>query len=115
MRKEKTEDRTIVPLSDEQLESVTGGTTRLYRTAVALMNGEYGSGEECRQAVTDMGLDYWSVQHMANALAQGYGQVAQDVIDLKYGNGSARFKALVNAGYDPRMVQQIVNGMLLDD
>lgn len=115
MRKEKTEDRTIVPLSDEQLESVTGGTTRLYRTAVALMNGEYGSGEECRRAVTDMGLDYWNVQHMANALSSGYGEAAQDVIDGKYGKDAARFKALSNAGYDPIMVQKIVNGMVLND
>ena len=115
MRKGKTEDRTIVPLSDDQLESVTGGTTRLYRAAVALMNGEYGSGEECRQAVTDMGLDYWSVQHMANALSSGYGEAAQDVIDGKYGKDAARFKALSNAGYDPIMVQKIVNGMVLND
>ena len=37
------------------------------------------------------------------------------VIDGKYGKDAARFKALSGAGYDPRMVQQIVNGMLLDD
>ena len=86
-----------------------------YTRRSLFLTGKAGTGEACRQSVTDLGLDYWSVQHMANALAQGYGQVAQDVIDLKYGNGSARFKALVNAGYDPRMVQQIVNGMLLDD
>ncbi|MER2151235.1 MAG: hypothetical protein ABS900_06450 [Candidatus Limivicinus sp.] len=102
-------------LADDELEAVSGGATKAYLAAVDVMNGVYGTGEACRQSVTDLGLDYWSVQHMANALAQGYGQVAQDVIDLKYGNGSARFKALVNAGYDPRMVQQIVNGMLLDD
>ena len=52
---------------------------------------------------------------MANALAQGYGQVAQDVIDSKYGKDAARFKALSMAGYDPILVQQIINGMLLDD
>ncbi|MER2235271.1 MAG: hypothetical protein ABS901_02905 [Candidatus Limivicinus sp.] len=102
-------------LADDELEAVSGGATKAYLAAVDVMNGVYGTGEACRQSVTDLGLDYWSVQHMANALSQGYGQVAQDVIDLKYGNGSARFKALVNAGYDPRMVQQIVNGMLLDD
>ena len=52
---------------------------------------------------------------MANALSQGYGQVAQDVIDGKYGKDAARFKALTMDGFDPRMVQQIINGMLLDD
>ena len=109
----KKED--IQKLSDEQLEYVVGGSTKAYLAAVSLMNGDYGSGAECRQAVTDLGLDYWSVQHMANALSQGYGQVAQDVIDGKYGKNAARFKALSMAGYDPILVQQIVNGIVLDD
>ena len=102
-------------LSDEELEKVAGGATRGYLAAVDLMNGVYGEGEACRKSLTDAGLDYWNVRHMANALSQGYGQVAQDVIDGKYGNGAARFKALASAGYDARLVQQIINGMLLDD
>ncbi len=111
MRKEEE----IQLLPDDQLENVVGGSTKAYRAAVSLMNGEYGSGADCRQAVSDLGLDYWRVQHMANALSQGYGQVAQDVIDGKYGKDAARFKALAKAGCDPILVQQIVNGMLLDD
>ena len=102
-------------LSDDELEMVVGGSTKAYNAAVALMNGDYGSGADCRKAVSDLGLDYWSVQHMANALSQGYGQVAQNVIDGGYGKDAARFKALAKAGYDPILVQQIVNGMLLDD
>ena len=42
-------------------------------------------------------------------------QLPVNVIDDKYGNDAARFKALARAGYDARLVQQIVNGMLLDD
>ncbi len=102
-------------LSDDEQEMVSGGLTKTYLAAVDLMNGKYGTGEACRKSVTDEGLDYWSVQHMANALSQGYGQVAQDVIDGKYGKDAARFKALTMDGFDPRMVQQIINGMLLDD
>ena len=105
----------MLPLSDDELELVSGGATKAYLAAVDLMNGKYGTGEACRQSLTDAGFDYWNIQHMANALAQGYGQVAQDVIDDKYGNDAARFKALARAGYDARLVQQIVNGMLLDD
>ena len=70
-------------LSDDELELVSGGSTKAYLAAVDLMNGKYGTGEACRKSLTDEGLDYWSVQHMANALSQGYGQVAQDVIDGK--------------------------------
>ena len=105
----------IRQLTDEELESVSGGATRAYFAAVDLMNGKYGTGEACRKKLEDEGLDYWTVQHIANALAQGYGQVAQDVIDNKYGKDAARFKALANAGYNPILVQQIVNGMLRDD
>ena len=102
-------------LNEEELGRISGGATRAYLAAVDVMNGKYGSDEECKKAMEELGLDYWSVLHMANALAQGYGQVAQDVIDLKYGKDAARFKALAKAGYDPVLVQQIVNGMLRND
>lgn len=111
----KPDQNNIRLLSDDELELVAGGSTKAYLAAVDLMNGLYGTGMECRQKVEEAGFDYWSIQHMANALSQGYGQVALDVIDNKYGNDAARFRALSRAGYDPRLVQQIVNGMLLDD
>ena len=110
-----SDQNTIRPLSDEELASVSGGTTKDYRAAVDLMNGVYGSGADAQKAIGDLGLDYGSVQHMANALSQGYGRVAQDVIDGRYGKDAARFKALTKAGYDPILVQRIVNGMVLDD
>ena len=87
------------------------GTT-VYAAAVALVNGEYGTEEESRKLLEESELDYWEVRHMANALEQGYGAVAQDVIDGKYGNNSLRFRKLAMEGYDPRLIQQIINGML---
>lgn len=108
-----SEKHNIRRLSPEDLESVSGGTTKVYRAAVDLMNGAYGSDAE--KAITGQGLDYWEIRHMANALSQGYGQAAQDVIDGKYGKDAARFKALSNAGFDPILVQSIVNGMVRDD
>ena len=56
-------------LSDDELEMVSGGSTRAYLAAVDLMNGKYGTGEACRQKLADEGLDYWMIQHMANALS----------------------------------------------
>ena len=85
----------------------------VYEAALALLDGEYGDMEESKEVLEEMGLDYWLVRHMANALSQGYDKVAQDVIDGKYGNQSSRFRALILAGYDARLVQQIVNGMVL--
>ena len=84
----------------------------VYDAALLMLEGKFGTDEESRVVLADLGLDYWAVRHMANALAQGYGQVAQDVIDGKYGNNSARFRNLAQNGYDSRLVQQIVNGML---
>ena len=87
------------------------GTT-VYAAAVALVNGEYGTEEESRKLLEESELDYWEVRHIANALEQGYDLVAQDVIDGKYGNNALRFRKLALEGYDPRLVQKIVNGML---
>lgn len=36
-------------------------------------------------------------------------KVAKDVYAGKYGNGSKRVALLTNAGYDPSLVQQMVN------
>ena len=38
--------------------------------------------------------------------------VARDVIDGRYGNGEERIRRLRAAGYDPNMVQSIVNQIL---
>ena len=38
---------------------------------------------------------------------------ALDVMNGKYGNDQARINALTAAGYDARLVQDIVNGMLM--
>ena len=40
---------------------------------------------------------------------------ALDVMAGKYGNDVARINALTAAGYDAKLVQDIVNGMLLKD
>ena len=39
-------------------------------------------------------------------------QVAYDVIDGKYGNGQDRIKRLRAAGFDPNVIQPIVNHIL---
>ena len=64
--------------------------------------------------LTEAGYDYWAVQHLVNGLAKGYDQVARDVIAGKYGNNQARMSALAAQGYDAKLVQDIVNGMLMN-
>ena len=97
---------------EEKVQDVVPSGTSVYEAAMALINGEYGDEEDSRTLLEASDLDYWDVRHMANALQQGYDQVARDVIDNKYGNQAERFRALELSGYDPRLVQSIVNGML---
>ncbi len=52
------------------------------------------------------------MQRLVNGLVKGYDKVAKDVINGKYGNGTARVSALKAAGFDAQLVQDIVNGML---
>ena len=103
--------RSVFLTEDESPEPPEEELT-VYTAALRLLDGELGTDEECRVRLEAAGLDYWSVRHMANALQSGYDQVAQDVIDGLYGNQAARFRALEQSGYDARLVQQIVNGML---
>ena len=49
-----SDQNTIRPLSDEELASVSGGTTKDYRAAVDLMNGVYGSGADAQKAIGDL-------------------------------------------------------------
>ena len=102
-----------VKLTEEELDSVSGGVTRNYLAALDVMNGKYGNGEERKMRLAAAGYDYWAVQHLVNGLAKGYDKVARDVIAGKYGNDVARVRALQAAGYDAALVQDIVNGMLL--
>ena len=100
-------------MNDEELGSVSGGMTANYRTAMDVMAGKYGNGEEQRQRLMAAGYDYYAVQHLVNGLAKGYDQVARDVIAGRYGNNEYRVNALRAAGYDAALVQDLVNAMLL--
>ena len=42
-----------------------------------------------------------------------YEKVAYDVIQGKYGNGHDRVIALKKAGYDPEVIQKLVNKIML--
>ena len=105
-------NKNLENVADEVLESVSGGASADYLAAVDVMQGKYGAGEERKRRLTAAGYNYWSVQHLVNALAYGYGPVAEAVIEGKYGNNLDRVNALRAAGYDPALVQDLVNAML---
>ena len=51
---------------------------------------------------------------VAGGVTKNY-RAALDVMAGKYGNGEERKARLAAAGYDAKLVQDIVNGMLLKD
>ena len=99
-------------LSEEQLDAVSGGVTANLACAYDVMAGKYGDGEERRRKLAAAGYNYDDVQSLVNALAKGYGPVANDVMNGKYGNDAARRNNLIRAGYDPDQVQNLVNNMI---
>ena len=67
--------------------------------------GEYGNGEDRKRMLGDM---YEPVQNRINQLYE----IAEEVIDGKWGNGWNREVALNGAGYPYKIVQKIVNDLL---
>lgn len=68
------------------------------------LNGEFGNGEERREK---LGERYDEVQNRINELYQ----IADEVIEGKWGNGWNREQALNGAGYPYDIVQGIVNSI----
>ena len=107
-----SEEKKIENLSDETLESVSGGVTAELKAAYACIQGTYGNGQERVLNLMKAGYDPNLVQGMVNSIMAGYDKVALDVINGKYGNGTDRIKALRKAGYDPNAVQTLVNHII---
>ena len=62
-----------------------------------------------------------NAEHLADETLEGVAGgatrnylAAVDVMNGKYGNGQARIDALSARGFDARMVQDIVNGMVMN-
>lgn len=108
------EKKNMSAVSDDEMGSVAGGSTREFRAAWDVINGCYGAGEDCRRRLAQNGLDPNAVMYLADGLAKGYGSVAQDIIANKYGTGQDRKNRLWAAGYDANLAQAIVNGMLMN-
>lgn len=83
--------------------------------ARAVINGEYGNGEDRRRILGDR---YDEVQARVNAILSGaeppktVDELAREVIDGRWGNGAERKQRLRDAGYDALAVQRRVNELL---
>lgn len=108
------EERKPVRISDEEIENITGGTTREYRAAWDVINGCYGGGSQCYNNLWAAGLNADTVMYLANGISSGYLAVANDILNNKYGVGQERMNNLAAAGFDPNLAQALVNGMLMN-
>lgn len=80
----------------------------------------WGRGEERKRLLTQAGYDYKAVQERVNEIYPDWvasqvsnkksnDEIALEVYRGEWGNGTHRRQALIDAGYDPDVIQQIVN------
>lgn len=97
-------------------------TKTVAEVAQEVVAGKWGNGDARKTALTNAGYDYDAVQAAVNKLVSGtsttktttksVSEVAQEVINGKWGNGDERKTALEKAGYNYSEVQAKVNELL---
>lgn len=88
--------------------------------ALEVIAGKWGNGSTRKKNLTNAGYVYKEVQSLVNNLLKNgcieptetNEDIALEVISGKWGNGSARKRALEKAGYDYKIIQSLVNNML---
>ena len=88
--------------------------------AKEVINGKWGNGSDRTNRLTAAGYDAKAVQNEVNRILKGetsapsksINEVAKEVINGKWGNGSDRTNRLTAAGYDAKAVQNEVNRIL---
>ena len=90
--------------------------------AQEVLQGKWGNGQERKNRLTQAGYDYNTVQAEVNKLVgktstptpakKSNEEIAKEVIQGKWGNGTARKQKLTAAGYNYSEIQAIVNKLL---
>jgi hypothetical protein len=114
-------------------EPVKSTTPTLQSVAKEVIAGEWGNGTKRTNSLTKAGYNAANVQKAVNAILakkavpdiplylnnntstvikKTVGEIAKEVIDGKWGNGTERKTRLTNAGYDYNAVQKAVNKLL---
>lgn len=97
-------------------------TKTITQIAKEVLNGKWGNGSARKANLTAAGYDYNEVQKEVNRLCnpsktttttkKTNEEVAKEVIQGKWGNGTDRKNRLAAAGYDYNTIQKIVNKLL---
>lgn len=89
--------------------------------AKEVIDGKWGNGADRKNRLTAAGYNYAEIQAKVNEIVTGkkpapkkktVDELAREVLAGKWGNGSARKKALTDAGYDYAAVQKRVNELM---
>lgn len=116
----------IVEEVNKELGTTTTTTNKelvsVEQIARDVIKGKYGNGQERKNALEAIGLDYEIVQARVNALlgaetakpapTKSTDQLAKEVILGLWGNGQERKNALIASGYDYELIQKRVNELL---
>ena len=105
---------------DKEPETAKKSIEEIAKEVIA---GKWGNGSERKQKLAAAGYDADAVQEKVNALLgapaeeakpaqKSVTEIAKEVIDGKWGNGSDRKEKLKAAGYDPDAVQVKVNELM---
>ena len=96
-------------------------TKTVQELAQEVLQGKWGNGADRKKRLTAAGYSYAEVQAEVNRLVKGTPstpvkksneEIAREVIQGKWGNGTARRNRLKAAGYNYAVVQEIVNKLL---
>ena len=99
----------------------TSNKKTVEQIAREVLQGKWGNGSERNKRLTDAGYNYSEVQSLVNKMVsnpsspktlKSISDVAREVLQGKWGNGSDRKKRLTDAGYNYSEVQSLVNKML---
>ena len=112
VKKEKKEEPKVPTETKKSVEEI----------AREVLAGEWGNGTDRKNRIASAGYDYSAVQAKVNEIINGstptsspkksVDEIAREVIQGKWGNGSDRKKSLIEAGYDYSEVQKKVNQLL---
>ena len=112
-----------IAYKEEKKEPVAPAKKTVDETAREVINGLWGNGGTRKNLLTAAGYNYSEVQARVDEILSGKDKptpkpiktvtdIAKEVIAGKWGNGSARKKALTEAGYDYDEVQAKVDELL---
>ena len=101
--------------------TTTSSTSKtIEELAKEVIAGKWGNGEDRKQRLTAAGYNYSLIQAKVNELmgakttvsSKSIDELAQEVIQGKWGNGEERKNRLISAGYDYSAVQAKVNELM---